>query len=186
EYEADQQAASGKVHQYGSFLLRETLLRGAPAITHSFHFSPLKNRITMLTQKTKSTGWRYLFVLPLLLSCGFLMAQTASNVDRIQNGNQVVFKGNTFTWMERPSVKQVIYTSHAMDDYYVDDSPQQPVIHRMNGDSVYLNDMVGLPAQFRHGTEGFYAFANREFRERVKDLPKDIYDIQINNLVLDK
>jgi beta-lactamase regulating signal transducer with metallopeptidase domain len=78
EYEADSMAAGKDPYSYGQFLLRQTLLRGVPAIAHSFHFSPIKNRIHMLTKKQSFSpgNWNYLLLIPVLLGCTLLMANT--------------------------------------------------------------------------------------------------------------
>jgi TonB family protein len=54
EYQADVKAKK-RVTVYGRFLIEQSVLNTAPAITHSFNRSPIKKRIIMLT-KTSSKG----------------------------------------------------------------------------------------------------------------------------------
>jgi len=65
EYQAD--AVAADTNTYGNFLIEQTLLHTAPSITHSFHHSPIKNRLRMLTStSSKASRYRVLLVLPLI------------------------------------------------------------------------------------------------------------------------
>ncbi len=74
EYEVDS-LQSGDIRSYGRFLLEQAA--GRPLLlTHSFNFSPLKNRIRMMTKKTSArrAQSRFLLLLP-MMSC-FIWACT--------------------------------------------------------------------------------------------------------------
>lgn len=66
EYQADVVAAKdAKV--YGGFLVEQAVLHAVPSITHSFHRSPIKDRLRMLTSTSrKASRYRMLLVLPLI------------------------------------------------------------------------------------------------------------------------
>jgi len=53
EFQADRAAATDTA-DYGFFLLEQNLLQGAPILTHSFNYSPIKIRIAMLTRKKRT------------------------------------------------------------------------------------------------------------------------------------
>ncbi len=95
EFQADKAAAVNPV-DYGTFLLEQSLLQRSPVITHSFNYSPIKNRIVMLTE-TKSTQaglLKYLSVIPLSVILIFFCSQTSLSGERNRKGSKVYFKGN--------------------------------------------------------------------------------------------
>lgn len=49
EFQADV-AANSNAKDYGTFLLEQNLLQGAPLLAHAINYSPLKTRIIMLTK----------------------------------------------------------------------------------------------------------------------------------------
>jgi hypothetical protein len=72
EYQADE-ASSKQPAAYGKFLVEQAVLKAAPAFSHSFNRSPIKNRILMLTRNAKQrTGLgnlKLLIIVPLTLVC---------------------------------------------------------------------------------------------------------------------
>jgi hypothetical protein len=69
EYEVDSRR-NCDVLTYGDFLIRHAAFAGSLALTHSFYYSPLKNRIYMMTKKVSTPGkqFRFLLLVP-LMSC---------------------------------------------------------------------------------------------------------------------
>lgn len=102
EYEADYIAAGESDYEYGHFLLQQTLLKGTPSIAHSFHYSPIKNRIMMLTKKSKTNNWKYLAVLPVLAISTLLMAAenkgNDEKINRARFGDTTETNGYTIKW----------------------------------------------------------------------------------------
>lgn len=138
----------------------------------------------MLTEPRSKQSWKYLATIPLIFCCVLTMAKrTNTDAVRSKEGNVTTFKGNTFTWQEREP-RKVVKSTFGSDDYYISEIPQEPVINRMNGDSVFMNDMVTLPAQFRQQNLGFFDYINEEFKKRVPNPPDSIQQIQINNIVV--
>jgi len=186
EYEADYIAAGESGYQYGHFLLQQTLLKSTPSIAHSFHYSPIKNRIMMLTKKSKTNNWKYLAVLPVLAICTMAMDSSESGLNRRINGQNTTFKNNTFEWMERPD-KDVVMAVWNSDERYLGKHPQRPIIVRMNKDSVYTNDSPYIiPAQYRVNNEYYYEALNKKFKDVVSPLPDSIDDINLMNVVVDE
>jgi len=185
EYEADAMAAGESEYEYGLFLLQQTLLKSAPSIAHSFHFSPIKNRITMLTKKSKANRWNYLAILPVVAVCTMAM-RSDYGPERKTEGKNTTFKSNKFEWMQRPD-KDVVMAVWDSDERYVSKQPQGPIIVRMNGDSVYANDDPSLiAAQYRAQNEQYYEALNKKFKEMINPVPDSINEVNIMNVVIDK
>lgn len=187
EYEADAIASGDDAYTYGHFLLQQTLLKGTPFVAHSFHFSPIKNRINMLTQKQshRIQGWKYLMVLPALFACTLLMAKAGNNAERIRKGNMVSYNGNDFYWLEQPAD-----TVELMDPVTNQTTRVvatiDPVITRMNKEEVETNKLVSVQAQFRNNNRNFSEYLKEQFIAVAKNVPDSIRQIRINNIVLSK
>lgn len=186
EYEADRIAAGSDAYGYGHFLLEQTLLRGTPSIAHSFHFSPVKNRINMLSRSKVHHQWKYAAVIPVLALCSIVMAASTPNLSKTKSGSTTFFKGNRFVWKERPD-KDYVVSIFGSEEKYVRSMPQQPIIVTMNGDSVYYADQSDLtPPQYRAGNQAFSTAITAAFKKAAPNAPDSIELISISNLVIDK
>lgn len=186
EYQADDFAAGDNHYGYGHFLLQQTLLKGVPSIAHSFHFSPIKNRINMLTQtKAMRSGWKYAIALPALFCCTFLMAQSHRPDARIRKGNITIYKGNTFEWGS-----EIIDTVPVLDpvsgEELVHVSRHSPGIVKVNQEKVFNESEVSIPARYRRSNMDFSDYLMKELKSRSKLIPGSVTRIQIRNAVIDK
>ena len=69
EYQADN-ASTQQPQLYGRFLVEQAILQSAPALSHSFNRSPIKNRILMLTRRSSAAArTKMLVFIPLLMVC---------------------------------------------------------------------------------------------------------------------
>jgi beta-lactamase regulating signal transducer with metallopeptidase domain len=185
EYEADAIAAGKDRYNYGQFLLGQTLLKGVSAIAHSFHFSPIKNRIHMLTKKQRfsSGNWSYLLLIPVLMVCTFLMAN--SRVNDPLNGNQKVFRGNIFSWREDDSS----FSDGQKEDVelmpgYKNGKPR--VIISMNDERVYQNDSLQMKATYGDADTAFASYVIKEFRGLCKNTRDSLTYLVNINVIIDK
>jgi hypothetical protein len=186
EYEADRIAAGSDAYGYGHFLLEQTLLRGTPSIAHSFHFSPVKNRINMLSRSKVHHQWKYAAIIPVLALCSIVMAASTPNLSKTKSGSTTFFKGNRFVWKERPD-KDYVVSIFGSEEKYVRSMPQQPIIVTMNGDSVYYAGQSDLtPPQYRAGNQAFSTAITAAFKKAAPNAPDSIELISIFNLVIDK
>ena len=187
EYEADAMASNEDRYNYGQFLLRQTLLNGVPSVTHSFHFSPIKNRINMLTksQSFKAGSWKYMLLVPVLLGCTLLMATNSHDVEYPLQGNSKTFKGNTFTWRESDTL---FYDKQRQRAELVPaQSKIKPqIIESMNDEPVYQNDFLQYPATFGNADTAFAHFIIKEFRALRKNTPDSLVYLVDVNLVIDR
>ena len=106
EYQADSHAARDR-QDYCHFLLEQSLLHAAPAITHSFNSSPIKNRIMMLTKNSPRARFaksKLLLTLPLTAVCVFCFTPKSYSGDKVKKGNTVTYKGNVFKMAEEEPV----------------------------------------------------------------------------------
>ena len=89
EYQADM-ASSQQPKEYGRFLVEQAVLQAAPALSHSFNRSPIKNRIIMLTKnaspRTGTSNLKLLLVVPLTLACLFFFTKNSFSENRIKPG----------------------------------------------------------------------------------------------------
>ncbi len=184
EYEADDIAAGNDAYGYGHFLIRQILLNGVPSPAHSFHFSPIKNRISMLTKKQhrKSGAWKYLFLVPATLGCTFLMAKTAGNEYRVRQGNVTTYIGNAFKW--RQSVLTSVATIKEGGKSYTGSKSES--IYEMNGEPVYQNEYLKEPASFGSNEMAYSDYLRKEFEKQRKNLPDSLTAVILSNLVIDK
>jgi hypothetical protein len=103
EFQADQ-AAAKNTYQYGTFLLEQNLIQGAPVLAHSFHYSPLKTRIAMLTKtgSSRSKLLKYLTVFPLLMLFIIFCSQNSfsGQFNQQKQKKKVIFRGNQIEFAE--------------------------------------------------------------------------------------
>ncbi len=177
EYEADAIAAGTDRYNYGHFLLQQTMLTGVPLLSHSFHFSPIKKRIYMLTKKQNKgrANWKYLLMAPALFSCLLLMAKTTANENTSPSPNARVFNGNTF----------IVHDVDTFHDYQQKAVTKQ-IVTAMNGETVYNNTELKNKAQFGKNENGYLDYVYASFNEMVKHCPDSLGAVNINSLVIDK
>ncbi len=183
EYEADAIAANDDPYAYGHFLLQQTLLKGTPSFVHSFHASPIKNRIHMLSQKPHVTGSdrKYLLLIPALIVCTFLMTKAAAKTERALKPNETAFNGNIFSWRDTAVTDETPATSLPAGN-----KAKRQVITGMNGEPVYTNESLKQPASFGTDNMSYVGYINKELRMLTKNTPDSLTAVGISNLVIDK
>ena len=179
EYQADRAAATDTAH-YGLFLLEQNLLQGAPLLTHSFNYSPIKIRIAMLL-KTKSTRKqlvRYLSVFPLFLLFILCCTQTSFSGGLNKNGKTITFKGNKIQFED---FKLIPYA-------YKDIMQQQKkmFLNVVMPDSIPIQDRTtGLTTMQKVETESAPAFLNgKPIFGKEEDYLLNDYDSRYTDPVL--
>jgi beta-lactamase regulating signal transducer with metallopeptidase domain len=187
EYEADAVAASDDPYHYGRFLLQQTLLRGVPSITHSFHFSPIKNRIHMLTKINgfKSDNRKYLLLIPALLACTFLMAKTNTEVENEIPGNKISFNGNMLTFRQSDTLFYDRVKGKA-ELVPANSKVKQQVVVGINNEPVYRNDYLQMQAGFGNTSTAFADYIRDEFQKLRKNTADSMTYLIDMNIVVDK
>lgn len=187
EYEADIIAADNDPYTYGRFILQQTMLRGVPSITHSFHFSPIKNRIHMLTKinSLKSHNRRYLLLIPVLLGCTILTAKSADKAAAEIQGNKMSFKGNVLTW--RPSDTLFYDKEKGQPELVSSNAAIKPqVIVGINNEPVYRNDYLQMQATYGNTGTAFADYVKEEFHKRRKNTADSLTYLTDLSIVVDK
>lgn len=187
EYEADEVAAHNDPYTYGHFLLQQTLLKGVPSMAHSFHFSPIKNRIHMLTQKQhlKSGNRRYLLLAPVLFGCTFLMAKTAADTESADRPKAVTYQGNTFKWRSTDTLfydRQTRQAKLAPADARL----KKQIIFSMNGVPVYQNELLSTPASYGNDERAYADYMRKEFSKVCRNTQDSLAVAFLKNLVISK
>ena len=194
EYEADELAADNEVYAYGHFLLQQTLLGAVPSMAHALHFSPIKNRIYMLTRKNNLTPgtWKYLLLIPTLLGCTLLTAKKAGDEERVAVGNNLTYHGNTFTFRETdtiyfsPRAHQLIRVMKPPYDYHYANPDRPKIISQMNGEPVYRNEMLDNPATFDGSDTAYFNTLKKQFVALAGNIPDSLAEIELSDVVVDK
>lgn len=184
EFEADRIAAQDNTYEYGTFLLQQTLLKGTPGFAHSFHFSPIKNRITMLTNNRKNTAWKYTLVIPVLLVCTMVFAKSGASYQRVRVGDKTTFLERTFLWSK--SIADTIVVENpatGKNSVLVMNKPSE--IYMADKDSVFSSGILAVPPQFRSNNRNFTEYITEQFKQQIKDKPDNLSQIGITNLVVD-
>lgn len=189
EYEADQSAAGADAYSYGHFLLQQTLMSAPHAIAHSFHYSPIKLRIKMLTQSRNKRPWKYLALVPALLGCTLLMARSDNNDQKNRVGDRTTYAGNTFDWKKQPT-DSVKLKDPVSGKRYTVREVAPPQIISMNGAKVYHEDSlkfgVSVMAQFRHNGQSIHEYLKGKLLEQVGTVPDNLDRIDLANMVVDE
>jgi len=183
EYQADI-VARDSPKQYGQFLIEQSILKSAPALSNSFNRSPIKNRIIMLTKhSSRASRIKTLVFIPLVLTCIICFAQNKSSHKKERKGDIITFRGNQFelskalppdtTFVENP-------TTGAME-IKVMRMTQHPV--KLNGQPIYSIE----DAKERPGIAGsditLRAYLQNKLGKELGKLPDGRYDMSVNYIV---
>lgn len=187
EYEADAIAADNDPYTYGRFILQQTLLLGVPSITHSFHFSPIKNRINMLTKINGSQPdkRKYLLLIPTLLACTFLMAKTNTKAGNEIPGNKMSYKGNILTLRQSDTLSYDIEKGQA-ELVSASAKKKAQIIVGINDEPVYRNDYLRAQATYGNTGTAFADYVKEEFHKLRKNTADSLTYLVDLDLVVDK
>ena len=142
EYQADN-IEYGSPQHYGRFLIEQALLPAGPTLSHSLAHSPLKNRLVMLTKKSKKTAQiKMLLVIPVIVLSGIMFSNCKNtNVSPdatapVKKGNTATYKNNTITLEVKTPDTTTVYESitgepQIVISYYAD----KPLT--LNGETIY-------------------------------------------------
>ena len=181
EYQADAAAANRNKEIYGKLLLSQATGMALPILVHSFHQSPLKNRIAMLVKNPSGTArlLRYIVTVPLVAGCSFLGSKDAapSNVvmahgHKIEMGkeNEITIPADMIRSKNQESLKMTVYAG----------------AEKLDGEKIYEEKELTTPASY----SGNYPSAAEELLARVSPalsaLPDGQYMIPVSTPVISK
>lgn len=95
EFQADE-AVKGCKKEYGNFLLEQNMLSAYSLLTHSFNYSPIKKRLTMLMTKESRKGlFRYVTAVPMIGLLLLVCTKVTFSGESDSKDDVITFNGNT-------------------------------------------------------------------------------------------
>ncbi len=191
EYQADA-AVEKSPKEYGAFLIEQSMLRSAPALSHSFNRSPVKNRIAMLARKkVSSTVLKKIMLVPLAMLCVFCFSENAfSGGKQERKGNKLYYNGNEFEmWAPGGGADTVMVQDPVTGEMTIAITRIDSFPIKMNGEYIYRSDEMS-----RAETDMIKETTKKQLTEKlykaVKDdiakLPDGRYLIYAGRVVIDK
>lgn len=165
EYQADN-ASSKQPEKYGKFLVEQSILKAAPAFSHSFNRSPIKNRILMLGKNAKPrTGISNLKLLVIIPITIVFVAFFSKNSFSIEPPGEI--------WKKQ--VTRVV-------DW---DEPEDTVIrhfHKPFPDSTFLETMV---LSINAGKLTAYSSFDTRFTEKItKENFRKMFEVAPDTMIM--
>lgn len=142
EYQADSSVAMKPV-AYGKFLVEQSMLSSAPAISHSFNHSSIQKRIFMLTKTSSSrAAVKKVLLFPVLLLALLCFSKNAfSDGKRVRNGNTVTYRGNRFEFKSM-ATDTVMVQDPVTGDMIMKILAHEPTPVSMNGKKIYTEQEI--------------------------------------------
>lgn len=183
EYQADSIATQAP-HEYGQFLLEQSALASAPALSHSFNRSPIKKRIIMLTKKSSRAARIKTFVfIPLMAACVICFAQNGLSHKKERKGDMVTFMGNKFE-LSKAMPQDTVITENPITgeaEMKVTRIEQYPV--KMNGEQIYYIEEVNVQPGLLVKESTLIAYLKNQLQDELSQLPDGNYSLIISNIV---
>jgi beta-lactamase regulating signal transducer with metallopeptidase domain len=188
EYQADA-AVEKQPAEYGQFLVEQSLLGTAPALSHSFNRSPIKNRIMMLTRKTSAMAkGKQLIMAPLLLVCFIFFTQKAFSDDKRKEGNKVHYKGNVFELWGPATNDTVMVEDPVTGEWILKIARADSFPTKMNGEYIYREDELSRPEreQVTKTRLAIQEFIVDKMQPAFEQLGDGVYIMNARNVIVNK
>jgi len=186
EYQADN-ATAIQPKEYGHFLIEQSLLPSAPALSHSFNRSPIKNRIVMLTRKsTVIAKSKMLLFVPLTLVCVLYFSKISFSQKFERNGNMVTYRGNKFLMsdIQRDTIKMINPSTGKEDTRIVQKDPE-PI--KMNGETIYHENInIGSVVKYTGPDANIRVTLLKYVRPELEKLKDGMYTMNLSDIVVDE
>lgn len=139
EYQADGAAADNK-EGYGAFLIEQALLHAAPSVAHSFHYSPIKNRLVMLSKNSGSMArGKMLLLLPLMLVFVACFAKDSKSRKMVQDNYSFTYPG-TKVELTKTQVDTIMMTDPVSGAEIMRVMTVDPIPVKIDGKEVQYTD----------------------------------------------
>lgn len=196
EYQADDIGKKDS-KTYGKFLVEQSVLRAAPALSHSFIRSPLKKRIMMLTKKTsKAAKSKQLFIIPFVFIAMICCTQTAFSDDGPQReGNKVTYRGNVIEFATEGTADTLWVEDPVTGDLAMAVSHRDPMPIKLNGVRIYnefdftpgaWDQSKGTPANSNLSIHILKVYLLSSMNKLIKQLDDGRYFFRLSHVVLNK
>lgn len=194
EYQADRVSAV-QPRLYGQFLIEQAMLDRAPAVSHSFSFSPVKSRIGMLSKKSSAIAKsKLLLAVPLTLVCLLLFTENSFSAKFSRDGNIVKYRDNVIELSPPPAPDTVVIMdpSTGQKRTLVTRMDSHPT--KLNGKKIYRSDdlnvmntmggpMTNVPSLSGDGIKE-YLLSN--LSSELSKLEDGYYMLNVNNVVINE
>lgn len=187
EYQADS-AVHQPLSDYGNFLLEQTLYAPAPAIAHSFYYSPLKKRIHMMTRKSPQwTRSKALLIVPVLAVSLLCCTKNGfSDNKRKVEGNKVTYRGNVFEYNGRGADVLVNSPDESTGKTETFTVSIDPYVVKMNGQKLLTDSDVDRKPVVKGGRQSPLIEPLRKLQPLFNQLNDGVYEILIKDIVVGK
>jgi len=194
EYQADRVSAV-QPRLYGQFIIEQAMLNRAPAVSHSFSYSPVKSRISMLSKKSSALAKsKLLLVLPLTVVCLLLFTENSFSAKFSRQGNIVKYRGNTIELSQQlpPDTVIVLDPSTGKQRMLVTTLNPRPI--KLNGGKIYTSDdldvknTLGEPATHKSSFsyDGIKEYLLSNLSSELSKLEDGSYMLSVNNVVINE
>jgi hypothetical protein len=185
EYQADA-AVDNMPHEYGSFLIRQSMLQTAPSLSHSLNRSPIKNRIFMLTRTSSfKAGFKRLVALPLCIACVFLFTKTAISKNTNEPGGKLYYNGNVFELKPKKLFPDYIMNS-AQYNVWLHTTGIPDTITMLNPRTGAFETVPAFIVTYPAKMNGRDIFTIGDFSKNEKDEIARTTVAELNNYLLEK
>ncbi len=190
EYQADEVASAGGTLVYGRFIVEQAMLKGAPTISNPINYSPVKNRIRMMTKNQSSTrqGWKYALMLPVVACSILFFSQTSFSGDVKREGKYIYANGNKLELQyEKPPVDTIMMIDPVTGNEKTIVTRMSERVVKLNGKRVYAHNEVTKTGDIGY-PPGSKAndFIIKKVLSEFSDLRPGDYIVFMNGLLLDE
>ncbi len=183
EYQADSASAAWS-QAYGRFLVEQALLAAAPAVSHSFNRSPIKNRIIMLSRRSSAASkTRMLVFIPLAIVCTLCFSRNSFSQKFERKGNVVTYHGNQIELsVVQPDTQIVVDPVTAEQRVVIINHDPKPI--KMNG--VPIVEMPDKEPYYKGDGKSLRAYMLKGMKKELSKLKDGMYTININQILVDE
>ncbi|MBS1690329.1 MAG: hypothetical protein JSS96_16480 [Bacteroidetes bacterium] len=194
EYQADRVSAV-QPRLYGQFIIEQAMLTRAPAVSHSFSYSPVKSRISMLNKKSSAIAKsKLLLAVPLTLVCLLLFTENSFSAKFSRQGNIVKYRGNTIE-LSPPSIPDTVTVLDPVTgEQRTLVTRRDPNPIKLNGKKIYTSDdldaknTLGGPATNKSSFsyDGIKEYLLSNLSSELSKLEDGYYMLSVNNVVINE
>jgi hypothetical protein len=189
EYQADAVAGHGHTSAYGHFIVEQAMLKGAPQISNPFNYSPIKNRISMMTKQQGSgrQAWKYALVLPVMICSLLFFSQTSFSGEIKRDGKFIYVNGNKLEMQyDKLMADTIIMIDPVSGQEKTIVSRINQRVMNLNGKKVYQpEEQETAPAPAGYDENNLKDYLTTRVQTDFADLPSGTYWINMGLLVLD-
>ena len=189
EYEVDA-LQEQDIGDYGRFLLQQATVSRNYGLTHAFNFSPLKNRIQMLTKRpSKHTArWRFLILLPLLSVSLWCCVQNGPKLAVDIKGEYAMRHDAVIAYPKTVQADTVEMQDPVTGKWNTIIMQKDPVPLTLNKQPIATREELSTTPQCVSPGGGFgleYLVEKAQLKPLLEELPDGKYHMAISEIIVD-